>query len=538
MKPDIPRPANEPFHDFEPGSPERERVKAQMDILLEKELELPLVIGGRRHRTGNFGPCPVPDDNTRSLGSYHKAGTDEAEHAIEVCLEAREGWSRTPWERRARVLLKAADLLSGKYRFKADAITMLVHSKNPLQAEIDIAELADFWRFNAFRAKQIFQDQPVLSPKGARNRIDYRPLEGFVLAIPPFNFISICGNLPTAPALMGNVVVWKPPSSVVYSNYFIMTVLEEAGLPPGVINFIPGDSSVIGERMLRHRQLAGVNFTGSTATLRRIFQTVGQNIANYANYPRIVGESGGKGFVVAHSSADPKAVAVALLRGAFEYQGQKCSAASRAYLPGSLWPKILVGLESGLKSVRTGPVTDMGNFMNAVIDKAAFEKIRRYIALARESGEADVIIGGHSSSERGLFIEPTVILVKNPRFITMEEEIFGPVLSVFVYNDADYIETLKLCNRTSPYALTGSVFVRNRKALELADRYLRDAAGNFYINDKPTGAVVGQQPFGGARASGTNDKAGTAWNLMRWVSPRTIKETLHPAVDFRYPFMD
>jgi 1-pyrroline-5-carboxylate dehydrogenase len=435
------------------------------------------------------------------------------------------------------LLLKAAELLAGKHRYRADAVTMLVHSKNPHQAEIDVAELVDFWRFNAYYAQELFNEQPTYSPTGVWNRLDYRPLEGFIFAVPPFNFISIGGNLPTAPALMGNVTIWKPASSVVYSNFFMMKILEEAGFPGGVINFLPGDSSVIGEKILRHRRLAGIHFTGSTSTLTGMFKVVGDNIQNYVSYPRVVGETGGKDFVFVHHSADVKAVEVALLRSAFEYQGQKCSAASRAYIPRSLWPAIRDELVKDLGTVKMGPVTDFGNFINAIIDRPSFDKIQAYIRIAKTSRKAEVIFGGGCDCSRGFYIEPTIIVVKDPHFVTMEEEIFGPVLSVYVYRDKDYRKALELCNSTSPYALTGSIFARDRDAIVLAETALRDAAGNFYINDKPTGAVVGQQPFGGARASGTNDKAGSKWNLVRWISPRTIKETLDPPTDFRYPFM-
>jgi 1-pyrroline-5-carboxylate dehydrogenase len=524
--------------DFAPGTEDRERLARELEQIRGPKHFIPLIIGGRKVGTGDLGDCPVPHEKGRLICRYHKAGVKEAEQAIRCALEARPEWSITPIERRARLLLDAANLLSKKYRIRAVAVTMLVHSKNPHQAEIDVAELIDFWRINASLALELQDERPPISPRGATNRMDLRPLEGFVFAIPPFNFISIAGNLATAPALMGNVIVWKPSSSVVFSNHFIMELLMEAGLPPGVINFLPGDASVIGDAILRDRHLAGVHFTGSTATLRAIFRTVGQHIDRYISYPRIVGESGGKGFVVVHPSANAGAAETALLRGAFEYQGQKCSAASRAYIPESLWPSIRDRLVSDLSTVKMGPVTDFGNFINAVIDGQAFDRIQKYIRLARDSSLAEIVSGGGCDCTKGLYIEPTVIRVKDPHFVTMEEEIFGPVLSVFVYKDSHYKKTLELCNATSPYALTGSVFARDKGAIALAESMLRDAAGNFYVNDKPTGAVVGQQPFGGARASGTNDKAGTKWNLMRWVSPRTIKDTQDPPVDFRYPFMD
>ena len=534
---EVPKPANEPVLEFEPGSPEREGVIREMETTLKTELDIPLVIGGRELRTGNTGMCIVPHDKDHVLGKYHKAGLREAGLAIRSCLRSRAGWSDMPWEHRASLLLKAAELLSKKYRYKADAVTMLVHSKNPYQAEIDVAELVDFWRFNAYYAQELFNEQPTYSPTGVWNRLDYRPLEGFIFAVPPFNFISIGGNLPTAPALMGNVAIWKPASSVVYSNYLMMKILIEAGFPGGVINFLPGDSSVIGERILRDRHLAGIHFTGSTATLTGMYKVVGDSIREYISYPRIVGETGGKDFVFVHPSADVRAVKVALLRSAFEYQGQKCSAASRAYIPRSMWPALKDELVKDLRTVRMGPVTDFGNFMNAIIDRPSFDRVQSYIQLAKDSRKAEVVFGGGCDCTKGFYIEPTIIVVKDPHFVTMEEEIFGPVLSVFVYRDADYGRTLELCDRTSPYALTGSIFARDRHAILLAEKKLRDAAGNFYINDKPTGAVVGQQPFGGARASGTNDKAGSKWNLVRWLSPRTIKETLDPPIDYRYPFM-
>ena len=537
MKFEVPKPANEPILSYAPGTADRKAVVEEMQKVVATELDIPLVIGGREVRTGNRGVCRLPHDKDHLIGHYHKSGVKEADAAIRACLKARPAWANMPWEHRASVMLRAAELLARRYRHKAVAITMLVHSKNPYQAEIDVVELVDFWRFNAYYAQQIYEDQPTHSPPGVWNRLDYRPLEGFVFAVPPFNFISIGGNLPTAPALMGNVAIWKPASSVVYSNYFIMRLLEEAGLPPGVINFLPGDSGVIGARILKNKNLAGVHFTGSTSTLKTMYKVIGENIDNYLTYPRVVGETGGKDFIFVHPSADVKAVEVAFLRGAFEYQGQKCSAASRAYVPLSMWPKLKEELLKDLKTVRMGPVTDPSAFMNAVIDQPAFDSIARYIGLAKASQKAEVVVGGGCDASKGYFIEPTVIRTRDPHSITMEEEVFGPVLTVYVYKDKDLRRALDLCNTTSPYALTGAVFARDRDAIALAERRLRDAAGNFYINDKPTGATVGQQPFGGARASGTNDKAGSVWNLIRWVSPRAIKENLDPPTDYRYPFM-
>ena len=537
MKFEVPKPANEPVLSYAPGTRERKGVEDEIERILAAQLDIPLVIGGEEVRTKDTRECILPHDHSHVIGRFHKSGVKEVSAAIRAALRARVRWAEAPWEHRTAVILKAAELLAKKYHHRAVATTMLVHSKTPYQAEIDVVELVDFWRFNAYYAQQIFEDQPTWSPGGTWNRLDYRPLEGFVFAVPPFNFISIGGNLPTAPALVGNVAIWKPASSVVYSNYLIMKVLEEAGLPPGVINFLPGDSSVIGRRILTDRHLAGVHFTGSTSTLRAMYKVVGENIGSYLSYPRIIGETGGKDFVVVHPSADVKAAEVALLRGAFEYQGQKCSAASRAYVPKSLWPAIKEELAKDLKTVKMGPVSDFGNFMGAIIDRPAFDSICRYIELAKASKRCEVVLGGRCDGRKGFFIEPTVIVTRDPHFVTMEEEVFGPVLTVYVYKDKEFRRTLDLCDATSPYALTGAVFAQDREAIVLAERRLRDAAGNFYINDKPTGAAVGQQPFGGARASGTNDKAGSMWNLIRWLSPRAIKETFDPPVDYRYPYM-
>jgi 1-pyrroline-5-carboxylate dehydrogenase len=535
--PRIPTPANEPILNFERESKEREGVKRELDAILAEVRELPLIIGGRAVKTGTLADCRLPCDHGRVIARYHVAGEGEIDGAIASALEAKERWEGMPWEHRMAVFLKAAELLSKKYRYKADALTMLVHSKNPFQAEIDIAELIDFWRFNAYYAQQIYEDQPMYSPIGMWNRVEQRPLEGFVFAVSPFNFISIGGNLPTAPAMMGNVVLWKPASSVVCSNHFIMEVLVEAGLPAGVINFLAGNTRLMGAKVLGHPMLAGVHFTGSTSVFHGMWRTVGENIAKYRGYPRLVGETGGKDFIFVHPSADADEVATAISRGAFEYQGQKCSAASRAYVPRSLWPRVKERVTKDIKSMRMGTPADFGNFVNAVIDKAAYESIKAYIDAAKKAKDAEVVCGGGCDDKKGWFIEPTLILAKDPRYATMQEEVFGPVMTVHVYEDKDFEKALKLCDETSPYALTGSIFSRDRGAVVVAERALAHAAGNFYINDKPTGAVVGQQPFGGARASGTNDKAGSRLNLLRWVSPRTIKETFVPPRDYRYPFL-
>jgi len=533
----IDKPTNEPVLGYGPGSPEKKSLKAKLAELRGTEYEIPLVLGGQEVRTNDLGECRMPHDHAHRLATYHKAGTDEVRAAIEAAMEAWQTWSRTAWQDRLAIFLKAADLLSGPRRDLLNAATMLGQDKNVFQAEIDSAcELIDFLRFNSYYATQIYQDQPD-SARGVWNRLEYRPLEGFVLAVTPFNFTSIAGNLPTAPAMMGNTVVWKPASSAVYSAYSLMTVLQEAGLPPGVINFLPGPGAVVGEAALASEHLAGIHFTGSTAVFQQMWRTVGNNVRTYRSYPRIVGETGGKDFIFVHESADPKATVAALVRGAFEYQGQKCSAASRAYIPEGLWPAIRQDLLAEIRGLKMGSPEDFTNFVNAVIDRPAFETIRQYIAYARGHDDAEILIGGGCDDATGYFIEPTVILAGTGDFRTLVEEIFGPVLTVYVYEAGKFAETLELCDRTSPYALTGSIFARDRRAIAQATEALRHAAGNFYINDKPTGAVVGQQPFGGSRASGTNDKAGSMLNLLRWVSPRTIKETFVPPADYRYAFL-
>ena len=534
---DVPYPINEPIYDYNPGSSEKAELKNTLDDMLSKEIEIPMVIGGEDVKSGNLADCRCPHDHKHLLGQYHKGDEKYVHQAIEAALEARKQWAETPWEARAAIFLKAAELLAGPYRQLLNASTMLGQSKNVFQAEIDAAcEIVDFLRFNVYYMQQLYGQQ-VTSEGSIWNQLEYRPLEGFVFAVTPFNFTSIAANLPTAPALMGNVVVWKPASSSVYSAYYIMEWLKEAGMPAGVINMVPGPGSAIGDPAMNHPRLAGVHFTGSTATFQGMWKTVGGNIEKYKSYPRIVGETGGKNFLFVHSSADTKAVATAAIRGAFEYQGQKCSAASRMYVPESLWPSIKEFLLAMIKEIKMGDVTDFTNFMNAVIDKNSFRDITEYIDYAKNASDAEILHGGEYDDSKGYFIQPTIIQTKTPKFKTMEEEIFGPVLTVYVYPDNQYEQTLQLCDETSPYALTGAIFSQDRYAVIQASKILRNAAGNFYINDKPTGAVVGQQPFGGARASGTNDKAGSIFNLIRWVSTRTIKENFVPPKNFKYPFM-
>jgi len=535
----VPVPVNEPNHSYAPGTPERAELKAALAELSGQKIEIPLIIGGKEVRTGKLGKVVMPHDHQHVLAEYHMAGEAEIKQAIAAAMEAKKVWAALRWEERAAIFLKAAELLSTKYRHKMNASSMLATSKSAWQAEIDAAcELIDFLRFNVWYAEQIYSEQPPISPKGIWNALQQRPLEGFILAVTPFNFTAIAGNLPTAPAIMGNTVLLKPASSCVYTPYLFMQILQEAGLPDGVINFIPGSGAQVGGLCLPHPDFGGIHFTGSTAVFQNMWRTIGENIANYKSYPRIVGETGGKDFIVAHNSADLRKLATGIIRGAFEYQGQKCSAASRAYVPESMWPALRAELETDIAKIKMGPPTDFGNFFNAVIDQAAFDSIREFIDFAKAADDAEVIIGGGCDDSVGYFIEPTVILAKDPHFRTMEEEIFGPVITIYVYPDEEYEQALELCDQTSPYALTGAVFAQERKAVSLALTKLENAAGNFYINDKPTGAVVGQQPFGGARASGTNDKAGARINLLRWVSPRTIKETFDAPESFEYPFMD
>jgi 1-pyrroline-5-carboxylate dehydrogenase len=534
----VPTPINEPVKSYAPGTPERAELKAKIAELKSTQIEIPLVIGGEEIRTGKTKDDVIPHEHAHVLAKVHQGDGKSVEQAIAASQEAWHDWSNTPWEHRAAVLLKAADLLAGPWRSTINAATMLCQSKTAHQAEIDsAAELIDFFRFNAAYMADIYADQPISSP-GCWNRVEHRPLEGFVFAVTPFNFTSIAGNLPTSPALMGCVSLWKPASSTVFSNWFVMKLLMEAGMPPGVINFVPGSGGTIGDPAIAHPLFAGVHFTGSTGVFRNMWKTIGENIGNYRSYPRIVGETGGKDFVFVHPSAHVEAVVANLVRGSFEFQGQKCSAASRAYIPESLWPQIKDQLVANVKSLTMGsPTDDFRNFMGAVIDAGAFKDITGYIDYAKSASDADILVGGEYDDSEGYFVQPTVIHTTNPTFKTMVEEIFGPVLTVFVYPDNDLEGALKNCDTASPYALTGAIFAQDRLAAVRCADALRHTAGNFYINDKPTGAVVGQQPFGGSRASGTNDKAGSKLNLSRWVSQRTIKETFVPATDWRYPFL-
>lgn len=533
----VPEPVNEPIKSYAPGTPERDELKKKLTELKSVQIEVPLIIGGEEIKTGDTAEMIIPHEKGHVLGVYHKAGKKEVDLAIEAALEARKEWSAMPWEQRVAIFLKMADLLAGPWRATLNAATMLGQSKTAFQAEIDSAcELIDFWRFNSYYMTQIMGDQPY-SPAGMWNRVEYRALEGFVFAVTPFNFTSIAGNLPTAPAIVGNVALWKPASSSVYSAYYLMKLFEEAGLPKGVINFVPGSGAQVGNPVLESPHLAGIHFTGSTAVFQGMWKKVGENISNMKYYPRIVGETGGKDFIFAHNSADVDALVVAAIRGAFEFQGQKCSAASRMYIPNSIWSEFKEKYVAQVSEIKMGDVEDFSNFMSAVIDQAAFDSITGYINYAKEASDAEIITGGNYDDSKGFFIEPTTIVTTDPKFKTMQEEIFGPVLTIYVYDDDKFDETLELCDTTSPYALTGAIWAQDREALvKMSDR-LKNAAGNFYINDKPTAAVVGQQPFGGGRASGTNDKAGSAMNLLRWMSVRTLKETFVPPKDWRYPFM-
>ena len=533
----IPQPKNEPCFQYAPGSTERAELNAKTRQMLGQQIEVPMIIDGKEVRNGKLADIRCPHDHQHLLGRYHQADAKFAIKAVDAAEKAKREWGRMPWESRAVVLLKAAELLSGKYRSTLNAATMLNMSKTVHQAEIDSAcELIDFWRFNPRFMQEVYGDQPMSTP-GVLNYMEHRPLDGFVLALTPFNFTSIAGNLPTAPALMGNTVVWKPASAAVLPAYYIMKILEEAGMPPGVINMVPGPGPVVGPPALDDVRLGGIHFTGSTYVFSTIWLAVGSDIRKYVSYPRIVGETGGKDFIFVHASADIEATVAATVRGAFEYQGQKCSAASRMYVPDSMWPKLKERLLSEIREIKMGDITDFRNFIGAVIDEKAFETITGYIEYAKNSPDMEVVIGGGSDSSKGYFVEPTVVVSKDPRSKLMAEEIFGPVMTLYVYPEAEYDQTLHVCDETSPYALTGSIFALDRGAIVKAMDVLRHAAGNFYVNDKPTGAVVGQQPFGGTRASGTNDKAGSWLNLERWVSPRAIKETFLPARDFRYPFM-
>jgi 1-pyrroline-5-carboxylate dehydrogenase len=535
--PKIPAPVNEPVLSYAPGTPERGELKQALKDLGGRQIEIPVVVGGQEIRTGRTADAVMPHCHHHVLAKVHQAGPDEVAAAVAAARAAWREWAGWSLADRAAVFLKAADLLATRWRPVVNAATMLGQSKTSHQAEIDAAcELIDFWRFNVHYAERIHAEQPISAP-GTWNALDYRALEGFVYAVTPFNFTSIGGNLPTAPAIMGCTVVWKPAATAAYSNYFLLKLLEEAGLPPGVVNFVPGPAGQITERVLADRHLGGIHFTGSTEVFQSLWKRVAENLTGYADYPRLVGETGGKDFIVAHASADADALAAAIVRGAYEYQGQKCSAASRAYVPDTLWPNVRERVLGMLESVRVGDPADFRNFMGAVIDRKAFEKIKEYVDGAKADPKARVLFGGDCDDADGYFVQPTLIQVEDPTYRTMCEEIFGPVLSLYVYPERQWAETLALVDRTSPYALTGAVFAQDRRAVAEAQAALRYAAGNFYVNDKPTGAVVGQQPFGGARASGTNDKAGSLLNLIRWSSPRAVKENFVPPRDYAYPFM-
>jgi 1-pyrroline-5-carboxylate dehydrogenase len=533
----VPVPVNEPVKAYAPGSPERASLKAKLAQMSAQKIEMPLVIDGKDVRTGKLGHSVMPHRHAHVLGDFHQGGEADVQSAIAAAQRAQKDWANLPWEARAAVFLKAADLLAGPYRDVLNAATMLGQSKTCHQAEIDSAcELIDFFRFNVAFYEQLLREQPQSSP-GMWNRLEHRPLEGFVFAVSPFNFTSIAGNLPTAPALCGNTGLWKPASTSVYSAHFLMQLFKEAGLPDGVINLVTGSGADIGNPVLASKHLAGIHFTGSTKVFHQMWRTVGDNIDKYASYPRLVGETGGKDFIVAHASADPIALATAITRGAFEYQGQKCSAASRVYVPSNLWPQVEELLVEQVESIRMGDVSDFSNFMGAVIDASSFKTQKAAIDEAKTSSDASILVGGEYDDREGWFVRPTIIVTTNPGYRTLCDELFGPVLTLHVYDEGKWLETLDLVDRTSPYALTGAIFAQDRYAIQQGLERLRNAAGNFYINDKPTGAVVGQQPFGGARASGTNDKAGSILNLIRWISPRSIKETFVPATDYRYPFM-
>ncbi len=533
----FPKPENEPVLGYKPGSAERKEIRKALDELYNVVTDIPAIIGGKEVRTSETGTVVMPTENHHVLAKYYKVGEKEVQMAIDAAMKAHEEWANTPWIDRASVMQKIATLICGKYRWLINAATMLGQGKTTMQAEIDSAcELADFLRYNAYYASQIYSDQPC-SDKGTLNYVTYRPLEGFIFAITPFNFTSIASNLCLSPVLMGNVCIWKPSTTALLSNYLLMKIYKEAGLPDGVVNFLPGSGSVIGKVAFADANLAGVHFTGSTGTFNSFWKSIGDNIANYRTYPKIVGETGGKDFIFVHHSADVEQVATAIVRGAFEFQGQKCSAASRAYVPASLWPAVKEKVGKMMAEIKMGDVRDFGAFVNAVIDEASFDNNMRYIEHAKQSPDAEIVFGGHGDKSQGWFIEPTVILAKTPKYKSMCEEIFGPIITIYVYDDDKYEETLHLCDETSPYALTGAIFANDRKALRQGADILKYAAGNIYYNDKPTGAVVGQQPFGGARASGTNDKAGSYLNLIRWTSPQAIKETFDPAHDYKYPFI-
>lgn len=533
----VPTPINEPVKNYIPGSPERKELQAMLKELRSKEVDIPMYIGGNEIRSNEKIRLAPPHDHKHTLGYFHKSNKEHVKQAIDAALAAKEQWANLSWESRAAIFLRAAELIAGPYRAKLNAATMLGQSKSVYQAEIDSAcEIVDFLRFNVHYMTEIYSEQPISSP-GIWNRVEWRPLEGFIYALTPFNFTAIAGNLPSSCAMMGNVVVWKPSNTQVYAANVLMEIFQKAGVPNGVINLIYPSGPDAAEIIFNHRDFAGIHFTGSTEVFQNIWQTIGNNIHKYKSYPRIVGETGGKDFVMVHKSADAKVVSTALSRGAFEYQGQKCSAASRAYIPNNLWNEVKANLQADLKSMKMGGTEDFTNFFNAVIDEKSFDKLAKYIDNAKKDNNVEIIAGGNYDKSKGYFIEPTVLLVKDPKYVTMCEELFGPVLSIYVYDENKFEETLQIVDSTSIYALTGSIIAQDRYAIDLATKKLSQSAGNFYINDKPTGAVVGQQPFGGARGSGTNDKAGSKINLLRWVSPRTIKETFIPPVDYRYPFL-
>jgi 1-pyrroline-5-carboxylate dehydrogenase len=534
----VPVPINEPIKDYAPNSEEKRSLVQKMNELSSSTVDIPIIIDGKEIKTGNTGNCVKPYDHAHILGTYHKASKEEVKMAIESSLDAWNDWSQTSFEYRAKIFLKMAELLAGPHRDIINASTMLNMSKNAYQAEIDAAcELIDFWNFNCWYAQEIYAQQPMYSSEGTKNQTEHRPLEGFVFAVTPFNFTSIAANLPSAPALMGNTAIWKPASSTVYPAYFLMKLFKEAGLPDGVINLLPGSGAIIGNQVLSHPKLAGIHFTGSTRVFQSMWKHIGENIKSYESYPRIVGETGGKDFCIAHESSNKEAFATAMTRGAFEFQGQKCSAMSRAYIPSTIWEDVKKTYLAQVNELKMGSPENFSNFINSVIDKNAFDSIVSYIDYAKEASDAEIITGGGYDNSEGYFIEPTTILTTNPHFKTMEEEIFGPVLTIYIYDPNNWKETLKLVDTTSPYALTGAIFCKDKEILEAANKTLRFSAGNYYINDKPSGAVVGQQPFGGGRASGTNDKAGSMFNLVRWVSQRTIKENFKPPTDYKYPFM-
>ncbi|MBP8776376.1 MAG: L-glutamate gamma-semialdehyde dehydrogenase [Bacteroidaceae bacterium] len=534
----FPKPINEPVKSYAPGSPEKAALKKAIAQLSNEVWDIPCIVGGKEVRTGDIGEVVMPHDHKHVIARYHKADEKTVQMAIDAAMAAHKQWSELPWTERASVMLRIAELLATKYRYLLNASVMLGQSKSPFQAEIDApCELIDFLRFSTFYASQVYADQPY-SETGILNRMDYRSLEGFIFSLTPFNFTSIASNLNMAPAMMGNVCVWKPSTTAIHSNYLLMKVFKEAGLPDGVVNFIPGKGSLIGKVITNSPDFAGLHFTGSTATFNSLWRQIGENLSTYKSYPRIVGETGGKNFIFVHPSAPATEVATAIVRGAFEYQGQKCSAGSRAYLPVSLWNKVKEEVGAQLATIKMGDPTDFTNFINAVIDEASFDNIMSYINYAKASKDAEIVFGGEGDKSVGYFVQPTVILTTDPKFKTMEEEIFGPVITIYVYEDAKYEETLDICDQTSPYALTGSIWSTDRYAIEMAQEKLRYAAGNFYINDKPTGAVIAQQPFGGSRASGTNDKAGGPLNLIRWTNPRCIKETLVAPTTYGYPFLN